>query len=68
MSEPDYKEFYDAMMRVVQDWENLSEECSGSSGGCALHNVLKTIATVSEICAPNGPIAHLASTVRKDEA
>ena len=68
MPEPDYKEFYDVMMRVVQDCENLSEELSGSSGGCALHNVLKTIATASEICAPNGPIAHLAWPARKDEA
>lgn len=68
MSEPDYKGFYVAMMRVVQDLENLSEEWSGSSEGCALHNVLKTIATVSEICAPNGPIAHLAWPTRKDEA
>lgn len=68
MSEPDYKEFYDVMMLVVQDWENLSEEWSGSSGGCARHNVLKTIATVSEICVPNGPIAHLAWPARKDEA
>ena len=68
MSEPDYKEFYDVMMHVVQDWENLSEEWSGSSGGNAIRTVVKTIATVSELCAPNGPIAHLAWPARKDEA
>ena len=64
MSEPDYKAFYDAMMRVAQDWEDLSEEWSGSNEGDALHTVVKAIASVSEVYVPNGPIAHLS---RKDE-
>ena len=65
MGKRNYKEFYDAMMRVVQDWEDLAEDWSGSNEGYALHTVVKAIATVSEVYVPNGPIAHLA---RKDEA
>ena len=68
MPEPDYKEFYDVMMLAAQTWENLAEEWSGSSESGTLHTVVKTIATVSELCAPNGPIAHLAWPARKDEA
>ena len=65
MSEPDYKAFYDAMMRVAQGWEGLSEDWSGSNEGDVLHTVVKAVASVSEVYVPNGPIAHLA---RKDEA
>ena len=63
MTEPNYKAFYDAMMRVVQDWEGLSEDWIGSIEGSTLDTVLKAIAAVSEGCVPSGPIAHLA---RKD--
>ena len=60
MTEPDYKAFYDAMVRVVQDWEGLAEDWSGSIEGYALDTVVKAIASVSEGYAPNGPLAHLA--------
>ena len=68
MSEPDYKAFYDVMMYAAQGWEDLSEEWSGSSESDTLHTVVKAIATASEVYVPNGPIAHLASPVRKEEA
>ena len=65
MSEPDYKAFYDVMMFVVQDWEDLSDEWRGSNEGRALHKVVKTIAALGEVYVTNGTLAHLA---RKDEA
>ena len=68
MPEPDYKAFYDVMMLAAQTWENLAEEWRGSSESGTLHTVVKAIATASEVYVPNGPIAHLASPVRKDEA
>lgn len=65
MSEPDYKKFYDVMMRLAQDWEDLAVAWGDSSGGYALRAVVGAIASVSETYTPNAPIANLIHLVRE---